>query len=455
LSARKTLESSPPEATSRSERLGAIRAAGKPGSGLDRLEDDLEAGRGHCEIGERRLHRGSQLLRRPPAAFSESGRLLRDTRELRLALALERAKPIVAAGQSCEIPGCAVAKGEDLLGGATVLSPQPLDLRDALLEPAQPGRIRLHAGGVALQLRRRIAEIRLRHPQPLGKRSQCRIELRQLLDDPGDLADQIRRARRIGAGGIPGEPRDRAASLRAQPLGVDKAAVLGGDALHLVGLQPDIVDLADLKGEEVLLAGPLLGVTSEAGDLLAPRPKGRDPGPEPGAAFPEPPELIQDPALDLGPKQRLRLVLAADLDPAGKELRERGDGHQTSAHLSAAPSAPGQGASHHQLVIVDGETPLGELRLELGQPLGPKHGLHHGLIRALSDRACGGPRAGEQPQGTEDDGLARAGLAGHHVQAGAKLELDSVHQGQLLDPEQLDHPDPQPSLVRSTSKRER
>jgi hypothetical protein len=148
-------------------------------------------------------------------------------------------------------------------------------------------------------------------------------------------------------------------------------------------------------------------------------------------------------------------VLAADLDAAAEELREGRDGHQASTHLRAAPPAAGDGAPHHQRVVIDGKAARGELGLELGEPIGSKHRLHHRLVGALPDLGRAGARAGQHRERPEDDGLSRARLAGHHAQSGAELELDSLHQGELLDPEQLDHPAPHPSLVRSTSKRDR
>ena len=60
--------------------------------------------------------------------------------------------------------------------------------------------------------------------------------------------------------------------------------------------------------------------------------------------------------------------------------------------------------------------------------------------------------AAQQRHGRQQDRFAGARLPGEHSQSRAELELELLDHGQVVDPEGLDHRDPQPSFVRTISK---
>ena len=113
----------------------------------------------------------------------------------------------------------------------------------------------------------------------------------------------------------------------------------GGGQPFLLGLEPRVlvaavegggVDLLDLVAEEVGLACPLQGVAPQGRPFVGQ-------GPEPGGRLPEggevdPAVVVQGPALGGRLDQRPVLVLAVELEPAGRLLPHHLDGGHPAVH---------------------------------------------------------------------------------------------------------------------------
>ncbi len=157
--------------------------------------------------------------------------------------------------------------------------------------------------------------------------------------------------------------------------------------------------------------------------------------------------------MHLGPQQGLGIVLARDLQAAGEQLRQHRHRHQLPRDLGAAPALTREGARDDQLVVLDRQAPLVELRLELGQIRGAEDRLDRGAPAALPRRARGRATSREQRQRAQHDRLARSRLAGEHVQPGPELELGALDDREVGDAQRLDQRAPQRSFLRITSKR--
>ena len=85
---------------------------------------------------------------------------------------------------------------------------------------------------------------------------------------------------------------------------------------------------------------------------------------------------------------------------------------------------------HDELVRVAPEPEVEERLLQLRDALGAEHALHPGLLGAVAHQPRAGPTARQQGQRPQHHRLARAGLAGEHVQPRTELELRRVHAEQ-------------------------
>ena len=66
-------------------------------------------------------------------------------------------------------------------------------------------------------------------------------------------------------------------------------------------------------------------------------------------------------------------------------------------------------------------------------------GLDRRLLLARPHEIGRRPAADEQPDGADEDRLARAGLAGEHVQARLELDLQTIDDGQIADGDEAEH----------------
>ena len=136
-------------------------------------------------------------------------------------------------------------------------------------------------------------------------------------------------------------------------------------------------------------------------------------------------------------QQREVLALAVDVDQVLADLLEDGRRHGPAVHpRHAAPAGPGDVAGQDQAAVLDLQAVLVERRFQLAEVLGGRE-----IEHALDGRAAGAgphevrrdPAAEQRPHGVDDDRLAGAGLARHHVQTARPLDGQPVDDREVAD----------------------
>lgn len=166
----------------------------------------------------------------------------------------------------------------------------------------------------------------------------------------------------------------------------------------------------------------LARVEADGLDLAAQGTQPANPGRQRLAPVAEAPEGIEHGELDLWTEERELFGLAVDVDDAGAELPEPLGGG--GCPVDAPGRAPGEahGALDRQTVVA-----------------GAHRRADAGALGAAGDDAPPVPAAEEKVERVDDDGLARAGLPGDDVQAGAGREGNIAGDGETGDGELLNH----------------
>ncbi len=68
-----------------------------------------------------------------------------------------------------------------------------------------------------------------------------------------------------------------------------------------------------------------------------------------------------------------------------------------------------------------------------------EHGLDGATVAAAADERAVSAFAEDEVERADDDGLARAGLAGDDVAAGLKFQREVAHEGEVFDAERRQH----------------
>jgi hypothetical protein len=85
---------------------------------------------------------------------------------------------------------------------------------------------------------------------------------------------------------------------------------------------------------------------------------------------------------------------------------------------------------------------------------GVEFGADVGALRALADHAGVGARAQQQLQRIDENGLARAGLAREHREAGMQVQIQRLHDHEIAQRDPLQgHVQEPPSFQRSFLRR--
>ncbi len=247
--------------------------------------------------------------------------------------------------------------------------------------------------------------------------------------------------------------RERGAALATDPVDVREPRAQREQRFDFARRELRLVDLAHLEHQEV---APLFAIArrrAQPRELRRDLALLRDARRNARACRVETGPAIEQLGVARGVQERLRVVLARDLDPPREQLGERRDRRLLPRDPRAAAPALRERAAHDQLVLVAGEPALGQLALEIGQRVGAEHRFDDGLVGALAHRACERAAAREQRQRAEHDRLSRARLSRQHVQARRELERRRLHDRELFDPQRLDQRSPQRSFSRITAKR--
>ena len=209
------------------------------------------------------------------------------------------------------------------------------------------------------------------------------------------------------------------------------------ELLPLAGREPQPLELADLPGEPVALEGDLalasLGRVEVAGQRAP-----RGPGVADGAGLvAESGVGVEQLALAVGAQQRLRCVLAVDVDQSLAELAQQRGGGRVAIHQRArAPLGVDHPAQQHAARVA-GELALGQPGVE--RLAAAEACADVGARRAFADHAGVGAPAHRQRQGVEQDRLARAGLAGEHREARAELDVERIDDDEVAKSQREQH----------------
>ena len=118
------------------------------------------------------------------------------------------------------------------------------------------------------------------------------------------------------------------------------------------------------------------------------------------------------------------LVLTVEVDQPCGDLAKCGGGRKRAVDERAAPTA------------LRGDLPPDDQVLPAGLL---EHRFDGSLLLAGADQVGRGAPAHEQADGPDKNGLAGAGLAGEHVEAGLELQVEPFDYGQVADGEEAEH----------------
>lgn len=145
---------------------------------------------------------------------------------------------------------------------------------------------------------------------------------------------------------------------------------------------------------------------------------------------------VQQVALRVRAHQALVRVLAVDVDQAVAQLAQLRDGGGRAVDIRAAASLGVDHAAQGEFFV--------SVEFALGQPGtqrrgGIEDGGDVGARGALAQHAGVAALAQRQGQGVDEDGLARAGLAGKHGEARAEMDLGLFDDDEVADMQGAQH----------------
>ena len=151
------------------------------------------------------------------------------------------------------------------------------------------------------------------------------------------------------------------------------------------------------------------------------------------------------------PANAARTASRSPVSPANASSRSRCDAGSSSTWCSCWPWRSTRSAASSRSAALVTSAPLRKARLrplwaetsrridQLGAGRVLEDGFDRRLLLPRPDEIGRGPAADEQPDGADEDRLARAGLAGEDVQARLELELETIDDGQIADGEEAEH----------------
>ena len=130
------------------------------------------------------------------------------------------------------------------------------------------------------------------------------------------------------------------------------------------------------------------------------------------------------------------LVLAVEREQRAAELAQVGRRGAAAAEVGARAALGADAAGEHELLGVLGQPVAERVAQRVGQR---EHALDVGLRRAGAHDPGARLAAEQQVERVREHGLARAGLAGEHVQAGPEAQLGPLDQQEVLDAQLVQH----------------
>ncbi len=303
----------------------------------------------------------------------------------------------------------------------SVLLLQTLEEGEPILDLLEARRRSVDVLRVGSQEEGEVLELRLDRLARLDVRSELRVQRGKLADLLPHRAERRQGCviplveRRVGVGAEP-----------LEPIRVRQDLPRRHQRLIFVRLRRGLVDLGELEREELGAGCFLLFGGGQARALVAdqlPRAERRG---HPLARGSQPREFVQQIEVRGRIEQDLVLVLSVEIHQRPGGVAERRTRDERAVHEGAAPALRRDLAADDHFPAVR----LFEHRLD-----------GRGLF-AGPDQVRAGASADQQPYGADQDGLARAGFSGEHVEAGRELELETIDDGEVGDAEEPNHGTP-------------
>jgi hypothetical protein len=356
------------------------------------------------------------------------------------AASLEVAGELVCAVEALDLGAAARRVLEDRLDRAAVLSHQPLDRVEALLDLLEPSGLGLYPVQIGAQLTRDVGELDGQRAGALGDRVEARVDAVDGAEQRLGLGKQ--RGRPAGVV-LAGHPAERAARRGAQGLGVAQALALRGQIVLLLGVGARGLDLLELEAQQVEIALARALALAQLGELNLDR---RHLGVR-LAVLAAPLEVrsarkaVEDLELRGAEGQLAVLVLAVEGEQPRPERAQVGRGRRAAADEGARSPRHPDAAAEHDLVGPLGEAlgDVGELGIVEQALRNREHALNVGFLRARPDDLWARLAAHEEVERMREYGLSRAGLACDHVETLPEAQFGALDQQQALDPQFVQH----------------
>ncbi len=136
-------------------------------------------------------------------------------------------------------------------------------------------------------------------------------------------------------------------------------------------------------------------------------------------------------------QQRQVLALAVHIDQQTADLAQQRGGHRPAVDARHRPAVGAHFAGQHEEIgVIAFQAVLGQQRHDPGRRR-PKleRALDFGALRAGAHHIGRRAIPEQEVDGVDDDGLARAGFAGEHIEARRENQIEPIDDGQVADTE--------------------
>ena len=219
------------------------------------------------------------------------------------------------------------------------------------------------------------------------------------------------------------------------------ALVIGFDLFVLAGLELGALDLAHLEAQQVELLGVSFFIDDECGFLCLQFRAGLDERGKLSALRLQLSERVENGELPRGLEKRLVLVRPVHVHEPLAERGQRGQSRGRAVDELTVRARRREGALDDELMFFARFQPvLVEESLERRAQLAHvEGGFNRATVRATADERAVGPLAEGEVERADDDGLARAGLAGDGVVAGLEFQRQVGDEREVFDSQRGEH----------------